>query len=469
MKLQQIGRLALAGALSAAMVLGASACSEDYTIDYLYVTGIKAVSTSSPNGSISAYKIDNQSGSLTQMVDSPYSSGGRYPIAVLLSPNNQALYVLNHDDSTIVEFLIGTDGKIYPQNTYNLGPTFPVAGVIDPTNRYLIVLFAYQHGYTNASPGPGGIAIFAINGDNSLNSTPVANGALPYFPVGHSPIAIGVSPLAQYWHGSTLYTVGQTVWDGNNVEIVTTAGTSGGGTPSWNGTVGGTTADGSVAWKNVSPVYSYLYAVDQETAGGQVLGLLLSTASGTPTLTALPGTTATLTTDTGYAAGVTPFSIAEDPTGRFVYVTDQASNQVVGYVVQATGALATMVNSPFTTGLYPQGVTVDPRGQFVYVANYNAGTVSSYAINLATGTLSSVFTSGVSAVGTGPRWVTIEPSFGIYVYTANFIDNTVSGMQLDPHTGALENIQNTPFNSTGGPFYAVAAAAGSHSYQALQP
>jgi DNA-binding beta-propeller fold protein YncE len=491
MKLRQIGRITLAAAMTAAIVLGASACSEDYTIDYLYVTGTKGVSTSSPDGYINAYKVDNQSGSLTQMVDSPYSSGGINPVDVILSPNGQALYVLNETSSTIEVFLIGTDGKIYPQATYNLGPagkagSYPIAGVVDPTNTYLFVLFNYQSQYSTNNTGPGGIAIFPISGSSACPATSTnpaqwlctpltyATNATPYYPVGNKPTAIGVSPLAQIWRPSTIYTAGTTVWDGTNVELATSSGTSGSGKPGWAASAGGTTTDGSVTWKNESPIYSYIYAVDQETSGGQILGFLFTTASGSPSLTALPGTTVistplTTTSATGYAAGVTPYAIAEDPTGRFVYVTDQASNQVVGYVVQSTGALQAMVSSPFSTGQFPQGITVDPRGEYVYVTNYNSGTVNGYAINLATGSLSGVFSNGVSAVGTGPKSVTIEPSFGIYLYTANYIDNTATGLQLDPHTGALENIQNTPFNATGNPTSVVAASSGSHAFQAVQP
>jgi 6-phosphogluconolactonase (cycloisomerase 2 family) len=166
---------------------------------------------------------------------------------------------------------------------------------------------------------------------------------------------------------------------------------------------------------------------------------------------------------------VTPHAIAEDPTSRYVYVTDSTSNQLIGYTVQANGTLSAMLNGPFSTSLYPEGITIDPRGEYIYITNYNASTVSGYAINAANGTPSGVFSIGVSATGTGPNCVTVEPSQGVYLYTSNFIDNSVSGMQLDPHTGALSNIQNTPFNAGGNPTCAVAVQAGAHSFQALQP
>lgn len=54
------------------------------------------------------------------------------------------------------------------------------------------------------------------------------------------------------WAATTAYSVGQEVYDSNgNVEIVTVAGSSGGTTPAWNATVGGTTTDGTVTWLNL--------------------------------------------------------------------------------------------------------------------------------------------------------------------------------------------------------------------------
>ena len=35
--------------------------------------------------------------------------------------------MVNEDDNTIVQFAIGNDGKLYPQNTYNTPGVFPVA------------------------------------------------------------------------------------------------------------------------------------------------------------------------------------------------------------------------------------------------------------------------------------------------------------------------------------------------------
>ena len=114
MKFSKSGQALLAIAVSIGIGLGITSCGESNTIDYLYVTGSK----NNP-GQISVYLVDQLSGALTRIKDSPYNSGGRNPVAEITSPNGKNLYVLNHDDNTLVDFAIGTDAKLYPQHTYN--------------------------------------------------------------------------------------------------------------------------------------------------------------------------------------------------------------------------------------------------------------------------------------------------------------------------------------------------------------
>ena len=54
---------------------------------------------------------------MRQIPTSPFPSGGRNPVAEAVSTDITTLYVVNQDDNTIVQFIIGNDGKLYPQNT----------------------------------------------------------------------------------------------------------------------------------------------------------------------------------------------------------------------------------------------------------------------------------------------------------------------------------------------------------------
>jgi 6-phosphogluconolactonase len=358
-------------------------------------------------GGVAQYAVDYQSGSLVGLTVSPVAAGNN-PTAIVAAPNGLFVYVLNRDDSTVQEFAIGSDGKLTSKSTYPITGSLPSGAAVDGSGKFLYVTYTYQTGYSATTPGPGGVSIFPINADNSLG-TPLNQN------VGNNPVAVVTNSF-------------------NN----------------------------------------YVYVVDQEaTPNAAVLGFTRDASTGA--LTPVPGTTVGPavpggpTVATGFPAGVTPSAIAEDPRGHFVYVTDRAANQLIGYVVQDGGALVPMVNGPFSTGLYPVAVTIDPRGLFLYVANYNANTVSAYAINPASGTPAGTVGSGATPVGTAPAALAIEPALGIYLFTANNLDGTISGQQLDPHNGSLKAVQNTPFPATGLPTGIVAVANGSHATQIVQP
>ena len=319
MKWNKLGRGTLASILSLALV-SVTACSRDYVLAYVYVTTAKPLNAStSQNGGVSAYAVDYQIGSLTPLADSPIEAG-RNPVTLVASPSGLNLYVVNHDDSTVGEYSIGTDGKIYLQNTYNVTGSGPTAIAIDAAGKFLYVTFTYQLGpsgqqlYSPASPGPGGVTIFPINTANGSLGTPTT------LKVGNNPVGIVVSRPPP----------------------------------------GGTAV--------------FAYVLDQEVSPkATVLGFSQNLTTGA--LTPTPGTVITTdstgkTVATGYGAGTTPSAIAEDPSARFVYITDEATNQLYGNKVSNNGSLVPMKTRPFATGIFPVGVTIDPRGKFLYVANH---------------------------------------------------------------------------------------------------
>jgi 6-phosphogluconolactonase (cycloisomerase 2 family) len=418
-------------------------------VAYLYVTAAK-----NTPGQIDEYTVDYQLGSLVPLSASPISSGGNDPVSLVVSTNmnylsgNQYVYVINHVSSTVVEFSIGSNGALTLANTYTISngsgsstPALPTAIAMDSADKFLYVTFQYQGGYSASNPGPGGIAVFPINTNGTLgtqvpNTTVGATSAspLPYYPVGINPVGISIAPS---------YCVGDPTT---------------GVTPT--GTTACTTTTNAAGYITTPAVY----VVDQDSVNGVPTGVILPfTQNGsTGALTKISGSTLG-----GYAAGSVPSAIVVDPTGRYVYVTDEATNQVFGDIVTAGGLLSPMVDSPFPTGILPMGITVDPRGLYLYVANYSSSTVTGFAINVANGTISA--SGGQTQTATAPMCVTIEPSLGIYLYTANNLDNSVSGLQLNAHTGALTAIPGTPYPASGSPTCAAAAASGSHSTQLLTP
>jgi 6-phosphogluconolactonase (cycloisomerase 2 family) len=180
----------------------------------------------------------------------------------------------------------------------------------------------------------------------------------------------------------------------------------------------------------------------------------------------------TPTGNSPYQAGVKPSSLSADPTDRFVYATDFASDELIGYTVQSSGMLDFMLNGPFKTGNEPSSVVVDPRGLFIYISNSLDSNVSAYNIALPTGAPSAVINpTSAQAYGTDtqPVSLAIDPALARYVYTANHLGNSISGFRLDPSTGVLTPTQATPYPTGQGPTAIIIVPHGNHAIQSVTP
>ncbi|HWZ51257.1 MAG TPA: beta-propeller fold lactonase family protein [Granulicella sp.] len=409
----KLSRRAMApvGILAASLAMvSLTACTRDYTLAYMYVTSAK----SSP-GVVDQFAVDYQSGAVVEF-GTP-ATAGNLPVASVAAPNAKSIYVVNQGDSTVQQFVVNGDGSLTPKTALPTGK-MPTAVTINTAGTFLYV--TYTNGFNTANPAINAITGFTPSSASTPN--PPVFGGLDVFPINSdgslgtaTSLQTGVGPV-----GVTVSNFNTTVYVVDQGDLNPPAGTA------------------------VIPPYVQAFAPNAA------------------------GALAPVGPTTGYPAGVQPSAVAEDPTGRFVYVTDQAANQLIGYVVQAGGGLVAMVNGPFATGLYPVALTVDPRGLYIYVANYNARSISSYALNTANGAPSGV-AGTTTTTDPNPVSVSIDPALGVYLYTANNLASTVSGQMLSANTGALTAIQNTPFPASGTPTSVALVANGSHPTELLQP
>src|ERR1039457_914457 len=140
MKFNKSGQLLLVSAVSLLLATFVTAC-ETLTVDFVFVTSSKAAG---PNnyGEVNVFEVNSESGFMRQIKTSPFPSGGRNPVAEAVSADDTNLYVVNKDDNTIVQFSIGNDGKLYPQNTINTPGVFPLGVAV--TGSHLFVADTFQ-------------------------------------------------------------------------------------------------------------------------------------------------------------------------------------------------------------------------------------------------------------------------------------------------------------------------------------
>jgi 6-phosphogluconolactonase (cycloisomerase 2 family) len=402
MMLNRSSQLVLASAVSLLAAGFLTACGT-LTADFVYVTSAKAAG---PNnyGEIDVFEVNTESGFMRHIPTSPFPSGGRNPVAEATSPENTTLYVVNEDDNTIVQFAIGTDGKVYPQNTVNTPGVFPLA--VATAGKFLFVADTYQPlpSCSTAAPCSGSIAVFPIL------TAAQAQALKPPQPVDTLGAAVVNSSIsASYWP----LTLPSSPTDVLTPTAITAA---------------------------ASGAYVYVTAFDATAGGGYIFGF---TVNGDGTLTALNG-------GVPFKAGAQPTSIASAPDGNVIYVTDSANNDVLVYSANS-GILTPVSGSPFPTGNAPAAIVVDASGNHVFVANSLDSNLTVYSSN--GGVLSSL---GVYTTGTQPVAIGIDPSLNEYIYTANFLGNSVTGFQVNATTGALLNSQESPYGANANPT-AVAA------------
>jgi 6-phosphogluconolactonase (cycloisomerase 2 family) len=429
MKFSKLSQLFLVSAIGLLVATYFSACAL-VTIDFVFVACSAGAGTSSA-GQIQVFAADSQSGALRTGAPT-VSSGGVNPVSMVVTSDFKNLYVAHQgtlsSGGSIVHFAISMNGTLTAKDTVTLSDT-PVYMAVNSVGTYLYVVSctASRLYPTLACTNTGTLTEYALSSGTigSEVSTQTLSLYGPYSAYSSDILVpTGVNVL-----------VNNTTVQGNAVYVTAydQSAYNPGGTP---------TCHSNCA--NPGWVFGY-------TIG----------SSGVLTPLASP-----------YEAGVKPSALATDPTNRFVYVTDYASSQLIGYTILSGGTLSFMPSGPFRTGNEPSAIVVDPRGRFIYVTNSLDSSVSPYTIDLATGTpTGTVNPTGPSAIltDTQPVAVVVDAALGRVVYTANYLGNSVSGFRLDPTSGGLTATQATPYPTGAKPTAVASVPHGNYSTQSVTP
>jgi 6-phosphogluconolactonase (cycloisomerase 2 family) len=407
MKFSRSSQLVLVAAASLVVATLITACqllTQTLTVDFVFVASSKAAG---PNqyGEIDVFEINSESGAMRQIPTSPFPSGGRNPVAEAVSTDNQNLFVVNHDDNTIVQFAIGTDGKLYPNNTVNTPGIFPLAIAASKANVFVVDTYQPLPLCSPADPCSGSIAVFPLVAPSGNCLTTVCLGTP----------ASNAAVNAQYWP-LTLPSAPKDI-------IVPTA-------------------------VNVLASGSYVYVTAYDATAAAPVGYVFAfSVASNGVLTSMAGSP--------FAAGDQPSSIASNAASSDVYVTDFVTGKVLGYSVGSTGALSALSGSPYPAGSQPSSIAVDPSYPYVYVANSQDATVSAFSTS--NGVLTPI---GTYATGLQPVAIGIDPSTNHFLFTVNFLGNTVSNFELSTTAGTLLDAQSSPYGTNAQP---VAVAAIPHN------
>ncbi len=427
MTLSKIGRILMALVASVSLGLGMTACGGG-TIGFMWVLGTQY-------NQITAFKIDDYTGNLTQSPHSPFSSGGVNPQSIVLKAGGRFVYVINTGVAATVssstglpvtstagnisEFSVGGDGILTFQQNFSSQGTTPVWAAIDSTGSFLYVMDKYSPAYcalsscsitnsnspnlcasagcpTNGSlPIPndlrGSITAFSIAGDTGrltlvtdlqhkvstiIPTAPNPLAQLPYFEVGVAPTMVKISSAG------CLYALSAT-----SIYPLSVNSSTGQLTVP---TTGAITLSGAANLSSINTTGSYVYVTDSTN---NTIYPLTSNSTACALSTVAPGIVSNLATTSH------PVQSLTSSNGKYLYVVNQSSTSnpqtpanstISAFTIDSNGALAPLSDSanPYAIGSGPVCVSSDPTNQYIYTSNNTDSTVTGKIANANTGILS---------------------------------------------------------------------------------
>jgi 6-phosphogluconolactonase len=256
---------------------------------------------------------------------STVSSGGQRPVS--LAATDRILYALNNASSTVAGFRIGHNGAITPVSrwTRSLSRSGANAAQVQFTKdgRFLVVVHRTAPGFD----------VFPVNPDGSL-------GAPVFTPsVGSAPFGFDITARGQI--------------------IVSEPGANVGGTPqsatSYDLERGGrlSVVSAGIASNQLAPCWVVItgngrFAYTANAGSGSISGYAIA-ADGSLTLLTPDGRTGV----TGN--GTTPLDMDVSRNGRFLYVIEGGTGNIMGFTIARDGSLAPMADVPPPASARPRG------------------------------------------------------------------------------------------------------------------
>lgn len=336
--------------------------------------------TNSGPSDISALAIDENSGALTIIDGSPFSSdGGLYAIAI--DPMRAFAYTASSGGGYLRVYAITlATGAL---TDLSCGPYFVNYSItsiaIDPDGKFLFAL-----------GGTGSIAGFSINNDGSLTELPESP-----FATGSNTTAATFDPAAPYLYIAnanddtiTAYTYSAT---GQFTQVM--------GSPFT--TDGAVRNGGQPQSLAVDPSGTFLFSANFSDSDISVFRI----DSATGTLSAVPGSP--------FVTGWGTLQLAVDHSGNFLYLAGGGNKIHTFAIDRSTGALTEPFLNPYVLNASLTALTIDSSGKYIYALDNSADDIVAYSINSNTGALTLLAGSPFALVpgvqGLGPTVIAASP------------------------------------------------------------
>jgi len=327
------------------------------------------------NNAVTAFRVNTNTGDLSQVLGSPYPTGIS-PTAARVHPSGKFAYVSNAGEDTISLYTIGSTGALTEVTPRTVTGDQPSDLLIDPSGQFL---------FTVNSAG-NTVSSFSIDGKSgALTSVgPAAQTA------GFTPVRGTMTPSGKFLYvaNSNSATVSGFAVDG-----------SGALTPVPNSPI---RVGNGPNWVAIDPGGKFLYVANLQD--GTFSGFNLDSATGA--LEAMGGSPFGVSTTTTTIIPLT--SLVVDASGKYLYITAlNSGNNVYGFAIDATSGVPTaaVTGSPVPAGSGAAFIVNDTSGQLVFVGNQTSNSVSGFKIDPSTGALTVISTTTTGSAPTSMVFV----------------------------------------------------------------
>jgi 6-phosphogluconolactonase len=131
-------------------------------------------------------------------------------------------------------------------------------------------------------------------------------------------------------------------------------------------------------------------------------------------------------------AGDWVYQLALHPAESMLFAVNYDSGTVTAFTVGAGGALARVVNTPLAAGIQPYGVIVDATGRHLYVAAGGSGQIDGFDIDVARRTLAPMAGGPFDSGGT--HGLVIDPNRRVAI-VADFGGDAITTLTPDANGG----------------------------------
>ncbi|HWF93289.1 MAG TPA: beta-propeller fold lactonase family protein [Terriglobales bacterium] len=338
------------------------------------------------DSSVYSFAIDLSNGALSA-INKPVGVQGT-PRAMVLSPDGTALFGVNAEGS-VWSAPVNSDGSLGAVTTVAFSGVSaqdlsPQDIIVDSSGKFLFVANQGNAG----DPASGSVLVFAVSG------TGITQVGAPVSVAPHGTINPGPSALAVTSDTKFLYVAD--TFDSSVAAFSIDA--SGNLTPFTTVTSATNSVVSSPSGLTISPNGAFLYVTTFGT--NQISGFIICDQAHPNTCVNVntpDGSLTAIASGFPVSAGTGPTRMATDPSGPFLFVVGQQSNQILPYKISAgSGALTAASPANLSVGISPASVATRPGTSrdsvgnginYVFVANAGSASISSFSYDSTTGSL----------------------------------------------------------------------------------